>query len=455
MLAADIIRRKRDGQDLSEAQILAFVRGLVDGSWSEGQVAALAMAILLRGMTGDEGVALTRAMARSGEVLHWDGLGLHGPVLDKHSTGGVGDKVSLMLAPMLAACGAVVPMISGRGLGHTGGTLDKLQALPGYQTDPPREQLLAVLGHAGCVIVGASADLAPADRRLYAIRDVTATVESMPLIIASILSKKLAAGLQGLVLDVKWGNGAFMAERGQATELARNLVQVAGGLGLPATALVTDMNQVLGRSAGNALEVQEAIDFLVGADPVLSREPRVLELTLSLAAQALVLGGLATELTSARSQAEHALASGRAAEAFARMVAGLGGPRDVLQPGANGLVAAPIQRDLPAPRDGVLAAMDTRAIGLALVALGGGRHSASDTVDARVGFSHILPLGQRVSAGQPLLRIHAASVADAAAAARALSTAFKVSDQSPDPTALVEAVIGAFDRDTPASAISF
>ena len=443
MLAAEIIRRKRDGQDLSDAQIQAFVRGLVDGSWSEGQVAALAMAILLRGMNGDEGIALTRAMARSGEVMHWDALGAHGPVLDKHSTGGVGDKVSLLLAPILAACGAVVPMISGRGLGHTGGTLDKLQALPGYQIDPPREQLLAVLGHAGCVIVGASADLAPADRRLYAIRDVTATVESMPLIIASILSKKLAAGLQGLVLDVKWGNGAFMAERGQATELARKLVQVASGLGLPATALVSDMNQVLGRSAGNALEVQEAIDFLVGADPALSRETRVLELTLSLAAQALVLGGLATGLTSARSQAEQALVSGRAAEAFARMVAGLGGPRDVLQSGANGLVAAPIQRDLPAHRDGVLTAMDTRAIGLALVALGGGRRSASDMVDARVGFSHILPLGQRVSAGQPLLRIHAANVDDAAAAARALSTALKVSDQSPDPTALVEAVIGA------------
>ena len=259
MLPAEVIRTKRDGGALGEAQIQAFVQGLVDGSWSEGQAAALAMAILLNGMDRAECVALTRAMMHSGTVLHWGDAGLAGPVVDKHSTGGVGDKVSLVLAPIVAACGGVVPMVSGRGLGHTGGTLDKLAALPGYQATPSHAQLLAVLRSAGCAIVGASADLAPADRRLYAIRDVTATVESVPLITASILSKKLAAGLGSLVMDVKLGNGAFMTDIAAARTLAASLVDVATGAGLPCRALITDMDQVLGTTAGNALEVQEKI----------------------------------------------------------------------------------------------------------------------------------------------------------------------------------------------------
>ena len=266
MLPAEVIRTKRDGGALGAAQIQAFVQGLVDGSWSEGQAAALAMAIVLRGMDRAECVALTLAMTQSGRVLHWGDAGLRGPVVDKHSTGGVGDKVSLVLAPMVAACGGVVPMVSGRALSHTGGTLDKLAALPGYQTQPDHPRLLAVLRSAGCAIVGASDDIAPADRRLYAIRDVTATVESVPLITASILSKKLAAGLGHLVMDVKLGNGAFMADLGAARTLARSLVDVATGAGLPCRALITDMNQVLGRTAGNALEVQESIAFLTGAD---------------------------------------------------------------------------------------------------------------------------------------------------------------------------------------------
>ncbi|MBL0148610.1 MAG: thymidine phosphorylase [Ideonella sp.] len=437
MLAAEIIRTKRDGLALSEAQIGAFVQGLVDGGWSEGQVAALAMAILLRGMSPEEGVALTRAMTHSGEVLQWQALGRSGPVLDKHSTGGVGDKVSLMLAPMLAACGAVVPMISGRGLGHTGGTLDKLQALPGYCIDPPREQLLGVLRDCGCAIVGAGTNLAPADRRLYAVRDVTATVESVPLITASILSKKLAAGLQGLVLDVKWGNGAFMASRDEAGTLARNLVRVASGLGLPATALVTDMNQVLGTTAGNALETQEAIDFLTGA----SREPRLLALTLALAAHALLLGGLAKDLAAATAQAELTLSSGRAAEAFARMVADLGGPRDVLAAGGSAMPIAPVQRDLLAPGDGFIAATDTRALGLAVVALGGGRQRAADAVDPRVGFSHIRPLGQWVRAGEPLLRVHAAGVDAAEAAMRSAAAAITIGPSAPPSLALIDRIM--------------
>ncbi|MBU6260960.1 MAG: thymidine phosphorylase, partial [Burkholderiales bacterium] len=301
LTAREVIRAKRDGGALAPAQIEAFVGGLVDGGWGDAQVAALAMAILLRGMDRAETLALTCAMRDSGSVLSWPDAGR--PVLDKHSSGGVGDKVSLMLAPILAACGAWVPMVSGRGLGHTGGTLDKLEALPGYRVDPGPERLRAALRAAGCAIVGAGADLAPADRRLYAIRDVTATVESLPLITASILSKKLAAGLQSLVLDVKVGNGAFAADLGAARALARSLVEVAAAAGLPARALLTDMNQVLGHSAGNALELREAIDYLSGAE----REPRLHAVTLALAAQGLQLAGLAPTLDAGRAQAERAL----------------------------------------------------------------------------------------------------------------------------------------------------
>ena len=431
MLPTEIIRAKRDRQALSEAQIQAFVRGLVDESWSEGQVAALAMAVLLNGMDRAECVALTRAMTLSGAVLDWRDAGLRGPLLDKHSTGGVGDKVSLLLAPIIAACGGVVPMVSGRGLGHTGGTLDKLQALPGYNTAPGRSQLLQVLRQAGCAIIGASADLAPADRRLYAIRDVTATVESLPLITASILSKKLAAGLQGLVMDVKLGNGAFMAQPDQARALARSLVEVAQGAGLPCRALISDMNQVLGWTAGNALEVAESVAFLTGAE----REPRLQVLTLALAAQLLNLGGLAATLADGQALAEAALTSGRAAEHFARMVAGLGGPTAVLTDA--GLPAAPVQLDVPAPRDGVLAAVQTRALGLAVVALGGGRRRTGDAVDPRVGLSHIRPLGTRLQAGEPVLRVHAADRAQAEAAAAAVLAAITLADTGPAPCPVV------------------
>ena len=426
MFAQEIIRCKRDGGRLDEAQLQAFVRGLVSRSWSEGQVAALAMAICLRGMERDECVALTRAMTESGERLDWRGAGFHGPVLDKHSSGGVGDKVSLVLAPLLAACGAVVPMISGRGLGHTGGTLDKLASLPGYDIAPSKRLLTKVLRDAGCAIVGASARIAPADRRLYAVRDITATVESVALITASILSKKLAAGLQGLVMDVKVGNGAFCPDLAAARALATSIVEVAGGAGLPTVALVTDMNQVLGTTAGNALEVREAIDFLTGA----AREPRLLEVTLALAAPLLVLGGLDGDETAARMRLQHALDSGAAAERFARMVAGLGGPAKVLAARGARLPRAPVQRAVPAPRAGTLQAMDTRAIGLAVVALGGGRARASDSVDPRVGFADVLPLGTRVRAGDALAVVHAASAGAADAAIAALQTAVQIGEDA-------------------------
>ena len=425
MFAQSLIRVKRDGGTLSQAQIQSFVQGLVDETWSEGQVAAMAMAILLKGMTRSECVALTQAMTHSGSVLNWADAGLAGPVLDKHSTGGVGDKVSLLLAPIVAACGGVVPMVSGRALSHTGGTLDKLEALPGYAVAPPREQLLRVLREAGCAIFGASADLAPADRRLYAIRDVTATVESVPLITASILSKKLAAGLQALVLDVKLGNGAFMHRLDDARTLARSLVEVAGAAGLPCRALITDMDQVLGLTAGNALEVAESLDFLTGT----VREPRLLALTLALSAQLLQLGGLAPTLAAGQALVEAALSSGRAAECFARMVAGLGGPADVLTDAR--LPAAPVQVDLVAPRDGVIASMDARALGLVVVELGGGRRRAGDTIDPRVGLSDIRPLGSLLRAGDPLLRVHAASAAQAQAACQSLLASITLADDAP------------------------
>ena len=427
---AEVIRAKRDGRALDAAQIGAFVNGLAgrgDARWSEGQVAALAMAVFLNGMSRDERVALTRAMTHSGDVLDWSRAGFDGPVVDKHSTGGVGDKVSLMLAPIVAACGGVVPMVSGRGLGHTGGTLDKMQSLAGYNVAPGRALLTRVLRDAGCAIIGASARVAPADRRLYAIRDVTATVESVPLITASILSKKLAAGLQALVMDVKVGNGAFCATMERARELADSLVDVAAGAGLPTRALITDMNQVLGRSAGNALEVREAIDFLRGTE----REPRLLAVTLALAAQMLDLSGLASSLADGERRAREALEGGQAAECFARMVAGLGGPKNVLSPRFAGLALAPVVLDVPAPASGFVAAMDTRAIGLAVIALGGGRLRASDGVDARVGFSHVLAIGSAVQAGAALARVHARDREAALAARARLQSALTITATRP------------------------
>lgn len=403
----EIIRLKRDGHPLTAAQIDAFVGGLVTGGWSDAQVSALAMAVVLRGMDAAETVALTQAMTRSGDVLRWDDLGDHPPIVDKHSTGGVGDKVSLMLAPIVAACGGWVPMVSGRGLGHTGGTLDKLESLPGYRTQLARDALLATLRSAGCAIVGASGSVAPADRRLYAIRDVTATVESTALITASILSKKLAAGLQALVMDVKTGDGAFAATPEHARELALSLVRVAEGAGLPTRALITDMNQVLGHTAGNALEVQEALDYLRGT----RRDARLHTLTRTLCAELLVLGGLAADAAEAGTRVDRALHSGEALERFERMVHAQGGPADV---GTRGrLPRAPVQRVVPALHGGWVQAMAVRELGVLVVTLGGGRHTAGDTIDPRVGLSEVCQLGDRREAGEPLAIVHAAT--DAAA----------------------------------------
>jgi thymidine phosphorylase len=428
MLVAELIRRKRDGGELSAEEIGELVAGITDGSVSDAQVGALAMAITSRGMTTAERVALTGAMTGSGEVLDWSDIDLPGPVLDKHSTGGVGDKVSLLLAPIMAACGACVPMISGRGLGHTGGTLDKLESIPGYEVGPSSDRLREVVKRVGCAIVGQTARLAPADRRLYAIRDATATVESIPLIVASILSKKLAAGLDALVMDVKVGSGAMFPEPDRARELARAIVEVAVGNGLPTTALLTDMSQVLGRSAGNALEVRESIDHLTGGPP----DDRLLEVTLSLCAELLVLGKVHPDVRSARSAARLALDSGRAAERFAAMVAELGGPAGLVEDPDRFLPSAPIVEAIESPASGVVTAIDVRAVGIAIVALGGGRATETDVVDHSVGMTEVAALGEAVGpGGRPLAVVHARDEASIGAAAFMLRSSFRVGDESP------------------------
>jgi thymidine phosphorylase len=430
MLAAEVIRRKRDGHALSADELRFAVAGIADGSLSDAQVGALAMALFLRGMEPQERVTLTEAMTRSGTVLEWD---LGRPVVDKHSTGGVGDKVSLMLAPIVAACGGAVPMISGRGLGHTGGTLDKLDSVPGYDTTPELDTLRRVVAEAGCAIVGQTADLAPADRRLYAIRDATGTVESLPLIVASILSKKLAAGLDALVMDVKFGSGAFMARRADADELAIALVEVAGGAGLPTVALMTDMNEVLGDAAGNALEVREAIAYLTGD----AREPRLHEVTLALAASLLAQAGLADDEQAGRAAAERALDSGAAAERFAAMVRALGGPADLLEQPDRHLASAPLQRAAAPERAGVVTAVDARAVGLVVTGLGGNRRREDDAIDPAVGLTAVAPIGAEVGSDRPLAVVHAASDAAAEEAAAALRAAYTVGDDAPAPAPVV------------------
>ncbi len=433
-LPAETIRRKRDGAALDAAEIAGFIAGLGDGRVTDAQAAAFAMAVFFRGMTPDETVALTLAMRDSGAVLDWRAPGVDGPVLDKHSTGGIGDKVSLILAPLLAACGAFVPMLSGRGLGHTGGTLDKMDAIPGYRSQPSRDEFVRVVRAAGSAIVGATDDLAPADRRLYAIRDVTGTVESLPLITASILSKKLAEGAGALVLDVKLGSGAFMRTEAEARDLAESLVRVATGAGVPTVALLTDMDQALGRTVGNALEVGEAIAVLTASG---LRDARLAEVTLALAAEALVLGGLADDLPAARALADRALADGRAAERFARSVAALGGPADLLEQPARHLAAAPVIVPLHAAAEGFVAAMDARALGVAVIELGGGRARPQDAIDHRVGLSDVAAIGERVGAGRPICLIHAPDDATAARAGARIRRAVATADAPPGAPALL------------------
>ena len=419
MIPQEIIRAKRDGRVLTDDDIAGFIAGLVNGAVTEGQAAAFAMAVYFQGMNIAERVALTKAMRDSGTVLNWD---LSGPVLDKHSTGGVGDTVSLMLAPMVAACGGYVPMISGRGLGHTGGTYDKMESIPGYVAAPTMAKFRSVVGKLGCAVIGQTPDLAPADKRLYGIRDVTATVESIGLITASILSKKLAAGLQGLAMDVKMGNGAFMPTLPAARELARSIVEVATGAGLPTTALITDMNRPLADAAGNALEVAYAIDYLTGA----RRDPRMHEITLALCTEMLLHGKLARTPKAARVKLQAALDSGAAAEKFGQMVVALGGPKKLVEQPWRHLERAPLQVAVNPARSGTVSHIDTRAVGMVVVALGGGRTRPQDPVDHAVGLTELAGLGDTVGADRPLGVVHARTQAQVDQATQLLRAAFKV-----------------------------
>ena len=421
-LPQEIIRKKRDGEVLTADEINFFIQGVANNSVSEGQIAAFAMTIFFNEMTMPERIALTCAMRDSGMVIDWSHMNFGGPIVDKHSTGGVGDVTSLMLGPMVAACGGFVPMISGRGLGHTGGTLDKLESIPGYNITPTNDVFGQVTKDAGVAIIGQTGDLAPADKRVYATRDITATVDNISLITASILSKKLAAGLESLVMDVKVGSGAFMPTYEASEELAKSIVAVANGAGTKTTAILTDMNQVLASSAGNAVEVREAVRFLTGE----YRNPRLLEVTMASCAEMLVLGKLAENTEDALAKLMEALDNGKAAECFGKMVAGLGGPVDFVENYDNYLEKAEIINPVYATETGVVSAMDTRAIGMAVVSMGGGRRGATDEIDYAVGFDNFIRLGEVADSDKPLAVIHARTEEQWEEAAKALRSAITV-----------------------------
>lgn len=435
MLFTDVIRRKRDGGALDDEQIDFFVRGLADDSLPAEQVSALAMAIFLNSMTFEETSKLTLAMAASGTMLDWSEEGLDGPVVDKHSTGGVGDKVSFLLAPIAAACGCYVPMISGRGLGHSGGTTDKAESIPGYNTAPDFETFKNVVKSTGCAIIGQTADLAPADRRLYSIRDVTATVASVPLITASILSKKIAAGLGALVMDVKVGNGAFMESIDQARALAHSIINTATRAEVTTHALITDMNAVLGTTAGNAVEIAESMRYLRNEE----RDSRLDEVVIALSAEMLVAGGIESDRDTAKRRCDDAVASGRAAETFGRMTAALGGPSDFVDNYAAYLARAPVVR--PVFMDGYLSGVDTRAVGHAIIELGGGRRSVGEALDLSVGITDFAPVGTFLDSERPLAVVHAASKQDAEEAERNLLAACTSSGDMPGATPVIYEIL--------------
>jgi len=430
-----IIARKRDGHALTPEEIAAFVRGATDGSWADYQLAALLMAVVLRGMSAEETAAYTDAMMRSGVVA--DLSHIKQPKADKHSTGGVGDKISLHLAPMVAACGVVVPMISGRGLGHTGGTLDKLESIPGFRVNLSMAEYRAELEKIGLSLIGQTAELAPADKKLYALRDVTATVESIPLICGSILAKKLAEGIDVLVLDVKFGRGAFMKERTKAHELARALVSVATAMGKPTRAVLTAMEQPLGRNVGNALEVIESIECLRGEGPA-----DTMEVTYALGEQMLVLSRVAKTPADARKQLEASITSGRALEKFGEMVAAQGGDPRVVED-INRLPRARHAEPLLAVRDGVIGDVNAMDVALAALRLGAGRARAEDGIDHAVGVSGLVKIGDRVARGAPLCVVHANDQGALREAQASLAKAITIADTAVPRPRLIDEVIGA------------
>ncbi|MDK3074856.1 thymidine phosphorylase [Sedimentitalea sp. JM2-8] len=415
MDARAILAKLRRHEAPSEAELRWFSNGLADGHISDAQAGAFAMAVCMGQLGEAARVALTLGMRDSGDVLDWD---LPGPVIDKHSTGGVGDCISLLLAPALAECGGFVPMISGRGLGHTGGTLDKIESIPGVSTAVAQESLGEIVARVGCAIVGATARIAPADKRLYAIRDVTGTVESLDLITASILSKKLAASPQALVLDVKVGSGAFMKTMEDARALARALTTAANAAGCRTTAVITDMNQPLAPALGNALEVAEVMKALTG-----ETEGPLVQLSAALGGVLLADAGLADDVQAGADSIAATIRDGRAAERFGRMVAALGGPVAFLDDWRRFLPEADVIREVIAPADGNVAAIDGEALGLTVVDLGGGRQVESDVVDPSVGLSGLVRLGQQVAKGQTIAVVHAAREDAALAAERAVLNA--------------------------------
>ncbi|MBD3677289.1 MAG: thymidine phosphorylase [Rhodobacteraceae bacterium] len=430
MDARAILARLRDGATLSRDELTWFARGLASGEVSDAQAGAFAMAAVLNGLGPEGRVALTLAMRDTGEVMRWS---LPGPVIDKHSTGGIGDSVSLILAPALAALGAYVPMVSGRGLGHTGGTLDKLESIPGLGTELDEARFHQVVGEVGCAIVSASDRVAPADKRLYAIRDVTSTVESIDLITASILSKKLAAGLQGLVLDVKVGSGAFMARMEDALALAESLVSTANGAGCATSALITDMNQPCISSLGNALEVMEVMEVLTGGDA----SSRIAELSCALGGELMVLANMAETRDEGAAQLAEVIRDGSAADRFGRMIAAQGGPGDFVEHWADRLPAAPVVLDVTADRTGFVSAMNGRALGEAVVHLGGGRLVGGQRIDPSVGLSRVAALGEPVQPGEPLARVHAANLAAGEAAAQTVREAIVIGEVAPEVPPLI------------------
>lgn len=422
----EIIRIKRNGGQLDADSIQAFVNGLVDGNFSDSQVGAMAMAIFQQGLQVDETVSLTKSMMHSGEVLSWEEI--DGPIVDKHSTGGVGDKVSFMLAAIVAACGAYVPMISGRGLGHTGGTSDKLESIANFNVSPETPEFKRIVKKLGMAIISQTDNLAPADKRLYGIRDVTACVESIPLITASILSKKLAAGLDTLVMDVKMGNGAMMTNIKDAQDLAKSIVSVANGAGVKTQAIITDMNQVLGSTAGNALEMLETVAYLTGEQ----REPRLHEVVVALAIPMLMGSGVASDEANAKEKIESVLSSGKAAELFSMMIAELGGPNDLLENPWNSMQQANEIVEITATEHGYISSMETREIGMSVVGLGGGRTAPGQLIDHSVGFDFILPVGTLVNRGDVIARVHAASSDDAERGKAQYQKAVKISVEAPE-----------------------
>jgi len=426
LLPQEIIRVKRNGNRLNKEEIQYFVDGLVSGKFSDSQAGAMAMAIFHHGLGVDETVNLTSAMMHSGDVLSWEEI--DGPIVDKHSTGGVGDKVSFMLAAIVAACGGYVPMISGRGLGHTGGTADKLESIKGFNVKPDIPEFKRIVKKLGVSIISQTDNLAPADKRLYGIRDVTATVESIPLITASILSKKLSAGLDTLVMDVKVGNGAMMNDLDSAEKLATNIVNVANGAGVKTEAIITDMNQVLGSTAGNALEICETVKYLNGT----LREPRLHQVVVSLAIPMLTHSNLAIDENEAKDKIETSLSSGKPAEVFSMMIAEMGGPSDLLENPWNSMERAQVMSDVVATEHGYITGMNTRDIGMSVVALGGGRLAPGEAVDHSVGFDRILPVGTLVNRGDVIARVHARTQDAADIASKQYAEAVNIGEKEPE-----------------------